>query len=150
MEEVLRSFWKRSMLGFCRSMFSLDLGHRNAEEALKRTWREFGAFAAEALKDGSAEATPRAAAELDRKLAELLGARVTVIPRGEDEVLSCWEACPLWEETKKLWLQKAFTCVGACDELSAELARAVGEGVEFERGSQLPKGQPCEKIWRRR
>lgn len=138
------------MLAFCRSMFSLDLGHKNAEEALKRTWREFGAFAAQALRDGSSGGGPRAAAELDAKLAEMLGTQVTLVSRGPDEVVSCWETCPLWDEMKRLWLQKAFTCVGACDKMSAEMAKGVGQDIAFERGGQLPKGQTCEKIWKRR
>jgi len=137
------------MLGFCRGMFSADLGHRNAEEVLARTWREFGAFAAEALKDGSTEATPRAAAQLDLKLAELLGAEAALVEKGDAEAMSRWETCPLWEEMKQQRLEKAFICVGACDRLSAELAKAVGEDMTFERGNQMPRGGPCEKIWKK-
>ena len=147
-DDTLRAFWKRCMLGFCRSMFSADLGHRNAEEVLARTWRDFGAFAAEALKDESAEATPRAAAELDMRLAEALRAQASIEENGDGEVVSRWDWCPLWEEMKALRIEKAFICVGACDRLSAELAKAVGEDVTFERGNEMPRGGACEKIWK--
>ena len=149
-EDILRAFWKRCMFGFCRGMFSADLGHRNAEEVMARTWREFGAVAAEALGEGSPEPTPGAAAELDMKLAELLGADATRVERGEGEVVTRWDVCPLWEEMKQQRIEKAFICVGACNRLSAELAKAAGENVDFERGNEMPRGGPCEKIWRKK
>jgi hypothetical protein len=136
------------MLGFCRSMFSADLGHRKAEEVLARTWREFGAFAAGALRDESGGATARSAAELDLKLAEALGAEAAIEENGDGGAVSRWETCPLWEEMKQQRLEKAFICVGACDRMSAELAKAVGGDVTFERGNELPRGGPCEKTWR--
>ncbi|MFQ5809543.1 MAG: hypothetical protein ACE5JM_07985 [Armatimonadota bacterium] len=147
-DDTLRTFWQRCKLGFCRSMFSADLGHRKAEEVLARTWREFGAFAAEALRDESGDATARAAAELDLKLAEALGAEAAIEENGDGRAVSRWETCPLWEEMKQQRLEKAFICVGACDRMSAELAKAVGEDVTFERGNEMPRGGPCEKIWR--
>ncbi len=149
-EEILRAFWKRCMFGFCRGMFSADLGHRNAEEVMARTWREFGGFTARIISTGEEDPTPDTAAEFDMELAKLLGADATKLAKGPDEIVTRWDFCPLWEEMKDQRLEKAFICVGACNKLSAELAKAAGEDVSFERGNELPRGGACEKIWTRK
>ena len=136
----------RTMLGFCRSMFSVDLGHPNTEEVLKRTWREFAAFLAELCPNGQAALAQERAAALDRRLAELVGARIEQRTMDDGAINSTWLACPLWDEMKALRLEKAFTCVGACDCLSSELARSA-EGATFERGNRMPWGGPCEKVF---
>ncbi|MFQ6133974.1 MAG: hypothetical protein ACE5R4_18165 [Armatimonadota bacterium] len=148
MNDTLRDMYKRAMLSFCRAMFSADLGHANAREVLKRTWREHGTYLARALGNGLAADDPAAAAaELDRRFGELLGFRGE-IERRDGQLLTRWDECPLWEEMKSQRLEKAFTCVAACDALSAQMAEEVCPEVRFERGNQMPMGGSCEKIWR--
>jgi len=152
MDAALRDLYKRAMLGFCRAMFSADLGHGKAAEVLKRTWREHGTYLARALGDGlcapggALEDPVAAAAELDRRFGEMLGFRGEIVER-DGQVITRWDHCPLWEEMKAQCLEKAFTCGAACDALSAQMAEEVSPQVTFQRGNRKPYGGPCEKIW---